>query len=392
MRFSRREFIGRAAALPFALRAMGSAQVAGGAARWVLLGTDTGKGVYRAAWNAATGSLGPVELVAEAVRPSYLARHPKLPVVYAVNAASGDGAAVSSYTLDAGSGGLTALNKVGSQGDGPCFVSVDPTGAMAFVANYSGGSFAAFHVTKTGSLGEAIGVFKYTQQTHGPVADRQDAAHIHCATISPGAPGGAPNNKYVLACDLGDDVILVFPVGPGVGDYVRVPIRVSARSGSGPRHVAFHPKGRWIYCVHELDCTIDLYDWQVEQNQPVMKLRENSVVSTLERGASLKGNTGCEIVVSDDGRFLYSCTRGVDTIEVWTIDETTGLLTLLQRVSCGGKVPRYIAFDPSRRWLVCCNQGAEGNVTVFSHDAATGRLGVKPKTFASPTPMFVMWV
>jgi 6-phosphogluconolactonase len=370
--------------LPLALRGLAKAQ---GPARWVLLGTDTGKGVYRAAWNAATGSLGRVELVAETARPSYLAKHPTLPVVYAVNAASGDGATVSSFNVDIASGGLTPLNKVGSQGDGPCFVSVDPTGSMAFVANYSGGSFAAFRVTNVGGLAQAIGVFKYTQATHGPVADRQDAAHIHCATIAPG-------NKYVLACDLGDDVILVFPIGPGNGDYVRVPIRVGARAGSGPRHVAFHPNGNFVYCIHELDCTIDLYDWRLERGQPVMRLRENSVVSTLAKGASLQGNTGCEIVISDDGHFLYSCTRGVDTIEVWRIDEN-GYLTEVQRLSAGGKVPRYIAFDPSRRWLVCCNQGAngnQGNVTVFSHDAATGRLGVKPKTFAAPTPMFALWV
>jgi 6-phosphogluconolactonase len=358
----------------------------------VLLGTDIGKGVYRATWNAATGTLGRTELAAEATRPSYLAKHPTLPVVYAVNATSGEGAAVSSFTVAGASGGLaplslTPLNKVGSQGDGPCFVSVDPTGSMAFVANYAGGSFAAFRVTNVGGLAQAIGVFKYTQATHGPVADRQDAAHIHCATIAPG-------NKYVLACDLGDDVILVFPVGPGNGDYVRVPIRVAARAGSGPRHVAFHPNGNFVYCIHELDSTIDLYDWRMERGQPVMRLRENSVVSTLAKGASTKGNLASEIVISDDGHFLYSCTRGVDTIEVWRIDEN-GYLTQVQKLSSGGKVPRYIAFDPSRKWLVCCNQGAagnQGNVTVFAHDAATGRLGVKPKTFAAPTPMFALWV
>ena len=376
--------MGRAVALPFALRGLAAGQGPVSSSRWVLLGTDTGKGVYRAAWNAATGSLGPVQLVGEAARPSFLAKHPTLPVVYGVNGVSGEGAAVSSFTLNAASGGLTPLNKVGSQGDGPCFVSVDPTGSMAFVANYAGGSFAAFRVTNVGSLAQAIGVFKYTQATHGPVADRQDAAHIHCATIAPG-------DKYVLACDLGDDVILIFPVTPGAGDSVRVPIRVGARAGSGPRHVAFHPNGSFVYCIHELDCTIDLYDWRLQQGQPVMKLRENSVVSTVAKGMSLTGNTGCEIVISDDGKFLYSCTRGVDTIEVWRIDEN-GYLTELQRVSSGGKVPRYIAFDPSRRWLVCCNQGAAGNVTVFSHDAATGRLGVKPKTFAAPTPMFALWV
>ena len=307
VRYSRRQFVERAAALPFALRALGNAQTTARAARWVLLGTDTGKGVYRAAWNAATGSLGPAELVAETERPSYLAKHPTLPVVYAVNAVAGAGAAVSSFTL--GPSGLTPLNKVGAQGDGPCFISVDPTGSMAFVANYSGGSFAAFRVTNVGALAQAIGVFKYTQATHGPVTDRQEAAHIHCAVIAPG-------NKYVLACDLGDDVILIFPVTPGAGDSVRVPLRTGARPGSGPRHVAFHPNGNFVYCIHELDCTIDLYDWRMQQGQPVMRLRENSVVSTLAKGASTKGKTASEIVISDDGKFLYSCTRGADTIEV----------------------------------------------------------------------------
>ena len=391
MRYSRREFVGRAAALPLALRTVAQAQVTAGAARWVLLGTDTGKGIYRTAWNAATGTLGPVELAVETARPAYLARHPRLPVVYAVNSVGGAGAGVSSFDIDTATGGATLVNEVSSQGDGPCFVSVDPTGAMAFVANYTGGSFAAFQLGPTGRLGQAIGVFKYTQATHGPVAERQEAAHIHCATINPGAPGGAPGNEYVLACDLGDDVILVFPIGPGRGDYVRVPVRVQARAGSGPRHVAFHPNGRWVYCIHELDCTIDLYDWRVERGAPVMKPREGSVVSTLAKGASAKGQTACEIVVNDDGRFLYSCTRGEDTIVVWQIDAAMGLLTEMQRVSCGGKTPRYIAFDPSRRWLVSCNQGAPGNVTVFSRDAATGRLGVRPKMFQAPTPMFALW-
>jgi len=351
----------------------------------VLLGTDKGQGIYRAAWNAVTGALGPVQLAVEAARPDFFAKHPTLPVVYSVNSVAGAGAGVSSFDVDVSSGGVTLLNEVASQGDGPCYVSVDQTGTMAFVANYAGGSFAAFQLGPTGRLGQAIGVFKYSQPTHGPVADRQEAAHIHCAVVAPG-------NGYVLACDLGDDVILIFPIGPGRGDYVRVPLRVQARAGSGPRHVAFHPNGRWVYCIHEIDCTIDLYDWSVEGNAPVMKLRDGSVVSTLANGASTKGNTACEIVISDDGRFLYSCTRGTDTVAVWKIDAATGLLTEMQRLSCGGKTPRYIALDPSRRWLVSCNQGVPGNVTVFSRDAAAGRLGTRPKTFAAPTPMFALWI
>lgn len=392
MRYSRRRFLADSAALPFALRGMARAQAAHGpvdpweSGKWVLLGTDTGKGIYRATWDFTTGTMGAVELAAESVRPAFLARHPKLTgVMYAVNSTSGADAAVSSFRVDEMTGGLTPLNRVGSQGDGPCFVSVDPTGEMAFVANYAAGSFAAFRVTNVGSLAQAIGVFKYTQQTHGPVAERQDAAHIHCATVAPG-------DAHVLACDLGDDVILVFPIGPGRGDYVRVPTRVQARAGSGPRHVAFHPNARWVYCIHEIDCTVDVYDWTVSGGQPAMKLREGSVVSTLAKGVGTKGNTACEIVVSDDGRFVYTCTRGADTIEVWGVDAGTGLLTLVQRLPSGGKVPRYIAFDPSKKWLVCCNQGGTGNVAVFARDVATGRLGMRPKVFPANTPMFALWV
>lgn len=383
-RYSRREFVGAAVALPFALRELGAAQSMH-AARWVLLGTDRGQGIYRAAWNTATGTLGPVQLAVEAARPDFFARHPTLPVVYSVNSMSGAGAGVSSFRLDAARGGLTLMNEVGSQGDGPCFVSVDATGQMAFVANYAGGSFAAFRLTNVGTLAQAIGVFKYAQPWHGPVADRQDAAHIHCATVVPG-------NRFVIACDLGDDVLLVFPIGPGLGDYVRVPQRVSARAGSGPRHVAFHPNGSWMYCIHELDSTIDLYDWRLERGTPAMRMREGSVVSTLAKGSSRAGSTACEIVVSDDGRFVYACNRGEGSLVVFRVDANTGLLSEHQRLSCGGTTPRYIAFDPSRRWLLCCNQETPGSVTVFSHDAATGRLGARPRTFAAPTPMFAMWV
>jgi 6-phosphogluconolactonase len=123
-----------------------------------------------------------------------------------------------------------------------------------------------------------------------------------------------------------------------------------------------------------------------------MKLREGSTLSTLAAGTSLTGNTGCEILVGDDGRFVYTCTRGVDELIVYRVDATSGLLTEQQRLSCGGKIPRIIAFDPTRKWLISCNQGGAGSVTVFAHDARTGHLSETPKTFAANTPMFAQWV
>ncbi len=118
LRYSRRRFVGSAVALPFALRGLAWGQARGrlGLGSYVLLGTDAGKGIYRAAWNPVMGVLGPVELAAEVVRPAFLARHPTLPVVYAVNSTSGADAAVSSFHVDAADGRTAEFDAVESRG------------------------------------------------------------------------------------------------------------------------------------------------------------------------------------------------------------------------------------------------------------------------------------
>jgi 6-phosphogluconolactonase len=332
--------------------------------------------------------MGAPELIAKTDRPDFFAMNPVWPILYTVNSMSGELAGFTSYRVDASRGTLTQLHRVASHGDGPCAVSVDTTGRAAFVANYPGGSFAAYYLGPNGEMSDAGDLQckgNAACGTLGPMKTRQDTPHLHCVTVAPG-------NGFVLVCDLGDDAIEVIPIAPGAKPMLGAPVRVAARTGSGPRHVAFHPNGKWLYCIHELDCTIDLYDWRAG----TLTLRAGSVISTLAKGVPLGVNTACEIVVSDDGRFVYACTRFVDEITVYRVDAATGLLTEQQRLSCGGKIPRYFAFDPSRRWLVCTNQGTgvagSGSVTVFAHDAASGKLSETQKTFAADTPMFVLWV
>jgi len=382
---TRRQFLAASAALPFALRSFAETT----APRWVFLGTDKGAGIYRASWNASTGELGKVELAVAAERPDFFAMHPKLPVMYTVNSSSGSHAGISGYKIDAARAELALINTVSAHGDGPCAVSVDRTGQSVFAANYPGGSVAAFGVNSDGSLKDNASDFDCRKNPAcgelGPVSDRQEAPHMHCVTIS-------PKNDFMLVCNLGEDAIEVFPIAPGTAKPLGTPTRIPCRVGSGPRHVAFHPNGRWVYCIHELDCTIDLYDWKVKGIEAPMVLRAGSTVSLLKPDTPMTGNTGCEVVVSDNGRYVYTCVRGTNEIVVYRAGTGNGLLAEQQRLSCGGLIPRYIAFDPSRRWLMCCNQGAPGSVTVFAHDAATGRLSETPKTFEANTAMFVAWV
>jgi 6-phosphogluconolactonase len=410
---TRRHFLAASVALPFSLRALAATPLP----HWVFIGTGTDKGIFRASWNPQTGELGDIALAAPTNHPNYFAMHPTLPVLYTVNESTGPAAAVSSFRVDRSHGTLTQTSRLSSHGDGPCYISVDRTGQDAFAANYAGGSFSAFGLGPAGELRDLAGAFDCRNNPAcgalGPVHDRQDAAHVHCAVISPA-------NDFVLACNLGEDAIEVFPIAPGATHPLGTPMRVPARPGSGPRHVAFHPNRRWLYCIHELDCTVDLYDWSPQPHEespqpheespqphehgaqpgfPSMHLRNGSVVSTLAPGAALTGNTACELIVSDDGRFLTTCTRGTgsNSITVYRIAPATGLLTMQQRLSCGGAIPRYMAFDPSRRWLVVTNQGTAdgktpGNIAVFAHDPATGRLRETPHIYAADVPMFVLFV
>jgi 6-phosphogluconolactonase len=376
-----------------ALRAMAEPAEA---TRWLLLGTDKGKGIYRASWNAATGEMGAVELAIATERPAYFAIHPKKPVLYAANElAVGDGK-VSSFRVDARAGALEAMQQVSSGGAGPCYVSVDETGETAFVACYAGGTVSPISLKKDGGLTVAGGGLDCRKNeacgVTGPVKDRQDAAHLHCAVV-------APDNKYLLVCNLGEDAIEVIPIKPGLpsNEVFGEPERVPARSGSGPRHVAFHPNKQWVYCIHELDCTIDVFEFGVNRKGGgKLTPLGGSTVSTLGSEAARPGSTGCEIVVSKDGRFVYANTRGENSLVVYRVNAKNGTLTEQQRVQTGGSVTRLIAFDPTRRWLLCMNQGSD-SVTVFAHDAKTGKLGdgtagAKPKTFKAESPMCVSFL
>ena len=228
-------------------------------ASWMLLGTQDGEGVYRARWNAATGEIGAPELAIATPRPSYIALHPRLPVLYACNEREGEAAGVSAFGIERESAVLTPLGRQQQvHGDDPCYVSADRTGKLLFTANYGGGSLSVFPLNNVGIPGAMEDQFRCATGglcgSLGPQHDRQDAPHLHCATVS-------PDNRSVLACDLADDAILIFPIDLAGTEPLGKAVRVPARAGSGPRHVAFHPSGRLFYCIHELDCTVDAYTW-----------------------------------------------------------------------------------------------------------------------------------
>ena len=359
---------------------------------FVYLGTDTDKGVakgiYLSHFDVSTGHLTQPSLVAETLRPSYLALSPSAPDVprrlYAVNAVADPSATVTSFVIDPASGALRQLNRVTSAGAGPCYISLDATGESAFVANYVGSTIATYRVQPDGSLSEPVVRLDYKQSRFGKRGPnvRQDVPHPHSVHLS-------PDNRFLLVNDLGSDAISVFTVDPATARLGPPALFTNDRPGSGPRHIAFHPNGRWVYSINELDSTIDRFLWTTTSSQGLLVIA-GPPVKTIAPGFRVAKNTAAEVAISDDGGFLYASNRGEDTLVVFTISPTDGALSFMQRIPCGGKTPRHFTLDPSGRWLLCGNQDS-ATVTILRRDKYTGRLAGPVQTVALDSVMFTMF-
>lgn len=351
----------------------------------VLLGTTgkVSKGIYSAPWNAATGELGPMTLAAALPAPSFLAirRAGTHTFVYAVSEGEGVNAKVTAFRYDPSqTTPLEKINEQSSEGDGPTHLSVSSDGTVLALANYGGGSVTSFHLAADGSLSAPVSHFQYSG--HGPNASRQQHSHAHSAQFS-------PDGRFLLVNDLGLDRINVYKVSSATGEIVaNDPPFWVARPGTGPRHIAFHPNGQWLYSVNELDSTIDILRWNAREGS----VQPNGFVSTLPADFPPGKAFAGEVLISGDGRNLYVGNRiAAETIAVFAIKGRGDSLRLSQLASNGGKLTRHLALDPSGRWMLVSNQGS-GALVVLERDRATGHLSEPRHSYTLDTVMFAVVV
>ena len=364
---------------------------------FVYFGTDTAKGVargiYLSRFDPASGLLTLPILAAETLRPSFLALSPNSVGhrrLYAVNAVNDASASITSFLIaDSATGALRPINQVPSAGAGPCYISLDATGEAAFVANYYGSSIASYRVLPSGALSEPVERIDYKNPKfgkRGPNSARQDVPRPHSVHLS-------PDNRFLLVNDLGSDRISVFAIDPATARLGPPALFSNNRPGSGPRHIAFHPNERWLYSINELDSTIDRFLWTTTSSRTDpqgLLVNTGAPVKTIAPNFPVAKNTAAEVAISLDGNFLYASNRGEDSLVVFSIDPTDGALTLVQRISCGGKTPRHFTLDPSERWLLCGNQDS-ASITIFRRDSASGRIGGPTQSIPLDSPMFCLF-
>jgi 6-phosphogluconolactonase len=322
------------------------------------------KGIYVCRFRPSTGKATPVELAAETLNPSFLAVDPAQRYLFAANeigdyrnAKSGS---VSAFAIDRHSGKLTARNTVASRGADPCHLTVDKGGKHVLVANYTGGSVAVLPVKADGTLGESSDFVQHLGSSVDPV--RQKEPHAHDVVLT-------ADNRFAVVADLGLDKLLVYRFDRVKGTLSpNDPPSGHVQPGSGPRHLAFHPNGRWAYVIDEIGNTVTAFDWDGDKGS----FHELQTISTLPKDFKGKNSTA-ELAVHPKGRYLYGSNRGHDSIAVYAIDPARGLLTLIEDVPTLGKEPRNFAIDPTGAYLFAANQNSN-TVVVFRINPKNGRL------------------
>ena len=321
------------------------------------------KGIYKATFDAATGDLGAPVLAAETASPSFLEIHPSKKYLYAVGEMGGatqKGGAVSAFAIDLPSGDLKLLNQVSSGGAGPCHVNVDKTGKVVGVANYSGGSCASYAVQADGSLSEAVSFFQHEGSSVNE--KRQKGPHAHSFNYS-------PDGRFAFVCDLGLDTVIIYQVDAQTAKLTKHGEGV-VPPGSGPRHLAFHPSGKFIFVNNEMTLTCTVFAYDAEKGS----MTALDTLSCLPKDVPWEARySTAETRVHPNGKFVYVSCRTHDTIARFSFDEATGKLVHLGNTPSGGQIPRNFNLDPSGQWLLAAHQDS-GNVVVFQVDATTGDL------------------
>lgn len=320
----------------------------------------TAKGIQVFEFNRTTGALMKIGGVSGVKNPSFLAIHPTRKFLYAVcetDEFSGQPVgAVAAFALDE-KGVPTLLNMQPSGGQGPCHLSLDSVGKNVLVANYGSGQVAVLPIGDEGKLAAPSCVIQHTGRSVHP--QRQTSPHAHSINLDPA-------NKFAFAADLGIDKIMVYKFDGANGKLApNDPPAMVVSAGSGPRHFAFHPSGKYAYANGELTSRVMVFTYDATRGG--LKLEQE--LSTLPH--DVEGNTTAETLVSPDGRHVYVSNRGHNSIAVFSVDEATGQLTAAGHCATGGKIPRNFGIDPSGEWLLVANQET-GNVVVFKLDPASG--------------------
>lgn len=327
----------------------------------ILLGTYTrrvSEGIYSIFLDTEKGQLTDLQLETKETSPTYLAKS-RAGNLYSVTSVDDKGG-IAAYDSD-----FNLLNTLTEEGAPICYVSVDEARQLVYGANYHKGELNVYKILSDGSLAVADAV--YHDEPTGSHKN-QDVPHVHYADLTP--------DQRLAVCDLGTDIVYTYDVSDA-GKLTEA-AQYKAEPATGPRHLIFHPNGKTAFLFGELDSTISVLAYHAEEGS----FEELQKVSTLPEDFH-EFNGGAAVRISNDGKFLYASNRGHDSIAVFAIEEEGQKITLVQRISTEGNIPRDFALDPSNEFVVAANQDSD-NLTLYRRSTEDGKLTLLQKDVYAP--------
>jgi 6-phosphogluconolactonase len=321
----------------------------------------------------ADGTLEPLQVLGGLVNPSYLALNRRGDRLYTVH---GDGNSCSVLEVDAATGSLSPLQTQYFEGRNPVHLVLDPSEQHLLVSSHLTGELLVLPVHDDGRLGPVVQRVRLPGDA-GPHRLEQPFSKPH---FNPFDPSG----RFVVVPDKGLDRIFVFRFENGRLEPAAQPF-VCTREGAGPRHVAFHPNGRQLYAVNELDSTVAAYGFDAGTGALTPQQWLPLLPDTYMGNSRAAG-----VVVGGEGRTLYASNRGCDTVEVFAIDEATGRLIHAQSCAAGGRTPRFFTLHPDGKALYVLNEDSDSVVT-FGVDPQQGRLGAPRESMACGSPVCMVF-
>src|ERR1041385_962960 len=275
--------------------------------------------------------------------PSFLIIHPNKRWVYAVSETGLSSHNISgevwAFQMEQEPFLLKPINRQTSRGDWPCHLQLDETGKWLVTTNYGTGNTAIYPIQWDGSLGEMTDEVQH--EGHGSHADRQESAHAHSSIFT-------PDNRFVIVADLGMDELVIYQFDSSTGKLLPHS-SVHTRPGAGPRHLVFHPNGKWFYVANELASSVTFYEYGDANDMMI----EKQTLSTIPSDAP--ENIVADIHISSDGKRLYVSNRGHNSIAAFDIG-VDGSLSPVSISSCGGSWPRHFAISPTGQFILVANQ------------------------------------
>lgn len=335
--------------------------------------TGDGKGIYSFEIDLSSGLVNNVKLEAELGNPTYLNIDKENKCLYsAIKKDEAGGVAV--FSINPITKALKLINYEVTEGNSPCYVSLSSKNTYVFSANYHKGISEVYPLKEDGSVEPVL--YMAVHEGSGPNKERQEKAHVHFAALT-------PDEKYLCVIDLGIDKMITYCLDEGILSKYK---EIILKPGCGPRHMDFHPNKRFAYIVTELSSEILTLEYDSSNGD----FKEIQYISTLPSDY-IGENLGSAIHISLDGKYLYTSNRGHDSIAAFSIDSTSGKLTLISHTSAEGNHPRDFNIDPSGKFLVVANKDTN-NIVPFLIDKATGKLTKINTCVSIPNPVCIKFL